>query len=92
VEVSGQLYAPAALGNKMQKKTYRPMLWNFVVAICTTSFNIKKLCTMLTYSIYVFRVVLARKSNYFPEQHGLVSVMKVLHVLCDGRTEFINII
>jgi len=37
--------------------------YNLVVTVCTTRFNIKKVCLLLTQGIYVFRVDLITKSD-----------------------------
>jgi hypothetical protein len=44
-------------------------LKNRVVPIFTTSFNLQKNWILPTQCIYVFRIVLTMKSDYFPKQH-----------------------
>jgi hypothetical protein len=45
--------------------------WRKMVTIyvCTTCYNIQKLCILPTQCIYVFRMILTINSDYFPKQH-----------------------
>jgi len=44
-------------------------IYNPVVTICTTSFNIQQFYVLPTQCIYVFCVDLRTNSDYFPIQH-----------------------
>ena len=45
------------------------IIYNPVVTICTTRYNIQKFYVLPTHCIYVFCVDLRTKSDYFPTQH-----------------------